>query len=374
MRRSVWMHPWDLCGRDPDRVIDHLLAHGLDACSLALSYHGGRLLLPAHPSRVVYEQHPGALYFFAAVDRFPAALRPAVASETSVAEAFLVRARKRGFPVEAWTVFCHQDGLAASAPRFAVTNAFGETYSHALCPAHDAVQEFCAELGRQAAAVPGVTGLDLEALSFLGYEHGGLHDKRGIPVSKDLAWWLNICCCAVCRKALPGIDAEIRQRVRQALADPYGPAPAALECEAEIHAWRRRVQLGLLRRLREAVPGVPLNLRASPDPRCSIGKSTLSPADVAGIAERITFTFFGSTVAAMQDGVAQLPRHAGVARNIGFIFHEPDCRSAADLQARAALAARAGADGASFYCFGMAAEPHWNWLQSTIENSLQEKP
>jgi hypothetical protein len=368
VRRSVWMHAWDLCGRTPDSLLDFLLEHGVNACSLGMSYHGGRMLLATHPERVVYQQLPGALYFDAAIGQFPRELRPAVAPEGAAAETFLARCAERRFPAEAWVVLCHQDALAPAAPQLAVRNAFGEAYEHALCPASETVRLFCIEVCRQAAAVPGVTGLDLEALSFLGYEHGGLHDKRGIPLSKELSWLLSICCCDDCRRALPGVDEEIRARVRQCVADPYGPAPA-LDAERQVLEWRRRVQSALLRRIREAVPDRRLNLRISPDPHFGMGKSSLTLPDIAGIADSATFTYFGSTLAAMADAVDRQPRHDKVETSTGFVFHEPDCRTRDDLRTRAELALRSGATATSFYCFGMAGQPHWAWLKEAIDHS-----
>ena len=68
-------------------------------------------------------------------------------------------------------------------------------YPYALCPAQPAVQRYILGLVEDASRLPGITGLDIEALSFMGYDHNSLHDKRAVPVPAEL----NNCHCSECR-------------------------------------------------------------------------------------------------------------------------------------------------------------------------------
>jgi hypothetical protein len=52
--KSIWMHAWDLEGIEPQALIAELQEYGLNACNLAFSYHGGRMLLPRRV-RPIYE-------------------------------------------------------------------------------------------------------------------------------------------------------------------------------------------------------------------------------------------------------------------------------------------------------------------------------
>ena len=56
--RSIWMHPWDLEGMD----FAFLRDCGLNAVNLAYAYHGGRMVLPRHLSRRIYEHASGAYF------------------------------------------------------------------------------------------------------------------------------------------------------------------------------------------------------------------------------------------------------------------------------------------------------------------------
>jgi hypothetical protein len=355
-RRSIWIAPWDVGGRNADAVLDQLEACGLNAASLALAYHGGRLLLGNHPSRVVYKLHGGGLYFDADLGRF-GDLHPVLGREAPAARAFLAAAERRGFAVEAWTVVCHNDYLGSRDPSLCVRNAFGEVYEYALCPANPRVQKYAVELCRQVARVQGVAGLDVEALSFMGYEHASLHDKRGMPLPAGAAGLLSVCLCPHCRVAL-GTAAEPLERnvhiaVRSVLAgDETCGVPAELEA-------------ALLAAVREAAWPRPVNLRLSLDPRFTGGKSTLPAASLAGLADEATVTFFGSTIDAMRAAAARMVSD-GVTLRGGLVFHGPDCLQEEDLAARIGALSVPAVRGMSFYSFSLAAPRHLDWLQRAL--------
>ncbi len=371
-RTSIWIAPWDADGRDPGALLDQLEDCGLQAASLALSYHGGRLLLGNHPRRVVYEQHQSALYFHADTSRFGEP-RPEIAPEARAAHALLEAAARRGFPVEAWTVLCHNDLLGTRDPSLCVQNAFGETYSYALCPANPRVSDYCAELCRQVAQVEGLAGLDLEALSFLGYEHASLHDKRGGEASGILSEMLSICLCPHCRAAMgPGAAALERHARRNARAILAGEEPRGLPAELEMVLIMHRAgaQRRLLGRVREAVGKTRLNLRLAPNERFTGGKCSLPEEAVAGVVEEATVTYFGVPLETIRLQAGRLkPR--GVRMRAGFVFHGPDCHSAADLVDRIEALSTPVIGGLSFYSYSLAQPRHLDWLRSAIHRGVK---
>ena len=333
MRHAVWMNAWDTQDRDPDQLLDFLEEHGINGCNLGVTYHAGRMLLAMHPTRVVHEHHQ---------------------TLNVPSEPFLRAAARRRFDARAWVVLCHND-RARELPR--VVNAFDERYPYALCPAHPDVQQYCVEICRAAAAAEGIRGLDIEALSYMGYEHGGLHDKRGVPMNAEAAWWLSVCCCDICRAELRGVGELLRDRIRKWLDDPY----ASVEPidDRPIIEYRRRVQRALLAEIREALPGVTLNLRLASDERFSGGKCSLPLQEVAGLVDEVTYTFFGAPAASMR-----IPEPRPLPIHCGFVFHEPDCRTEDDVLQRFHAV---NADGYGFYSFGMAARPHWRWLKQALK-------
>ncbi|MDZ4797922.1 MAG: hypothetical protein SGI92_07150 [Bryobacteraceae bacterium] len=323
MLRSVWMHPWDLEARDPDAVLAWLEAHGRNACHLAVCYHGGRMVLPMHPSRRVMDHGSGGCYLPLDPTLFPRPeLAPAVEPQwPQWIEPFLAAASRRKFPVHAWVVLNHRDFCPPAIHDLCLHNVHGDIYTYALCPSNLEVRMAFAELCRQIEAFGGFAGLQLEGLGYLGYNHQSLHDKTGIDLPPDEVRRLSQCTCAGCRV---GVD-------------------------------RTRIQQEQLRLIRAATT-LPLCLRTAADPKFIGGKSTLTAAQSAGLVQSLCLTWFGAAVdltGFSRDGFDG-PVYGG------FIFHGPDCRTREDYQRRAAIVD--GLDGQILYCAGMAAPEHWAWV------------
>jgi hypothetical protein len=363
MKHSIWIAPWDLAGREPADVIAILRGLGLDSCNLALSYHGGRMLLPMNRCQTVYEQHPGALYFPADLARYSAPLCPAIGAEAELALAFLEECRRESFPVWGWTVLCHNDYLGPLAPECCVQNAFGERYTYALCPSHPEVQRFAATLCADIASLVGVTGLDLEAVGFLGYDHASLHGKSGIALSSDVLRLLSICFCPHCRERMGPHAEKIAATARNGIrAYLHGSSPEPLPHVECLMAARHSAQIAMLRSIREACGSAVLNLRLATDSWFFGGKSTLGWDDLAGLVDAATVTFFGQPVNA-----ACIPEKRPVALHTGFVFHGPDCTSAADVSDRYRLLCACAPEQITFYSFSLAAGVHFEWLHRALQ-------
>ena len=323
MANFLWMHPWDLEGWEPDEFLDHIETAGLNEVRLALAYHGGRLLLPRNRRHLVYEQHESAVYF--EPDRgLYARLQPARGPHREVVSAFLEAAARRRFPVRAWLVLCHNDGLGRQHPDACIRNYRNEAYSYALCPAQPDVQQYILALARDVSRLPGVVGLDLEALSFMGYEHNSLHDKRAVAIDPRL----NVCHCSVCR------GQGDRAAIISHLLDQIGGATK-----------------------------LPLDLRYTDDENFFGGKSHLPLPLLQGRVASITRTWFGKP-----SHQIDLPSNAPVPSNAGFQFHPPDTKTLDELAE--SYRRCASASGIGFYCYGLASNEHWSWLTRVLQGPL----
>jgi len=383
MTHSIWMHAWDLESQRPDGVVAALQDLGLTGCRLAFSYHGGRMLLPRHPRRV-YEQDASALYYPANAASFSGLrLQPRIAPEASLVPAFVEACHKAGLEVSAWTVLCHNDRLGAAAPDCCVENAFGDRYSYALCPANPDVRAYVVALCADIAAAPGIARLDLEALSFMGYEHHSLHDKRGVTLDEAVLWLLCVCCCPHCSSALGEASRDLRSGIRAAV-DSYLRAdiePLTFDELASsirnvlgapvvehLLATRRRVLASLLEEIRRAAPAAHLDLRLAPSLWFHGGKAQLAWEDLPGRADSATVALFGSWLRNMEEALRALPPPGRRPLPVhgGFVFHAPDCVRERDVRDRLSLLRVAGLDGAAFYCYGMAAGRHLGWLRRAL--------
>ncbi len=385
--KSIWMNAWDLEDVQSEELIAFLKDCGLNACNLAFSYHGGRMLLPRNRRHKVYEQEQSALYFPATRARYEnLRLQPRVAPQAELVERFVKACVRAKFEVNAWTVLCHNDWLGMQSPECCIENAFGDKYTYALCPSNPDVRRYVTTLCTDIAAYPGVASLDLEALSFMGIEHQGLHDKRGIPLSPATAWLLSLCFCADCRSH-PGTSAdEIAMSVRTSIEDYFEELPEE-KSDADLYAtleemlgtdiltllleMRRQTLKSLLEEVRAATGNAHLNLRVATSPLFYGGKTALSWDDIAAYVDSATVTFIGATKERMHIELDSLPPPDARLLPVygGFSFHHPDCKSEVDVCERATMIRTTQLDGSLFYLYGMAADKHFAWLKTALRES-----
>ncbi len=375
MTKSIWMNAWDLEDRDPRETIDLLQSLGLNACNLGFAYHGGRMLLPGGKRRVVYTQHDSAVYFQTNPSRY-GRLQPQVAPEAAPVAEFTAACERRKFPVNAWTVLCHNDQLGKAASDCCIQNVFGDAYPYALCPSNPEVRRYIVTLCAEIAELPGVASLDLEALSFMGYEHQSLHDKRGVTLSPEVIWLLSICLCRYCCAGMGGAAEEIRHKAKTSIRNFFSNPTSAGDLEeilgdralVALLRMRRRALLELLKDIRGATGAQPLNVRIADSTLDYGGKAQLTLPDLTAAADAATRTFFGMSVDRMRSAVQKLPSpgERDLPLHAGFVFHEPDCVFEKDVRARLEMLRQAGLDGVHFYSFSLAASRHFDWLRRAI--------
>ncbi|MFD4241816.1 hypothetical protein ACFWP3_09490 [Streptomyces sp. NPDC058525] len=274
---SAHAYPWDVLDDPafPDRVRDA----GLDAVTLALSYHSTRAATPLHPQRRFVDARHFALY--RPVDHRAWSGRRLVPSRADWAPgpdpggAAVEALAAAGIPVNAWLVLAHNSRLGTLHPRLAVTNCFGEPYPYALCPAQPEVREYCATLAAEAlrGLTPGaVRGVSLESAGQLGAVHLGCHEKTDGAYPAAALRALSVCCCAACRARwrAAGLDpgeavALLRRSATAADGPPVPDAPGSVLLAAR-HTAADELRGQVLAAVRETLPGVPVTLHAHPDP------------------------------------------------------------------------------------------------------------
>lgn len=211
---TAYAYPWDLLG-DP-AVFERARAVGATRIAVAAVYHAVRAATPQHPLHAVVDA-PTSMDFVGggiSANGLTVAAGPADATFGAAAKA----CRRAGFGVAAWTVLNHIDGQ--SSPEDTVCNAFGDRYSHALCPRSAKTQEFAMAVTEHVASV--ADDLVLEATGQLGADHQHTHDKTGHIwedpwVHRALSW----CFCTWCREAMRergeepnDLAAQVRRSVR----------------------------------------------------------------------------------------------------------------------------------------------------------------
>lgn len=294
MRRVGYAYPWDYLG-DPSAA-PRAASLGLDAVTLAASYHPTRAATPLHPDHRVFTAERAACYVPISEQAWRGHLLvPTAPTWDPEGDSFANACRQLtalGLPVEAWIVLTHNGALGTAHPDLAVRNAFGDVYPYALCPAAQEVQEYCVTLVEEILRSGPVGGIVLEACGPMGIDHAGDHDKT------EFAAWdgarralLSLCFCRACegRYAAAGVDgADLTRTVRTGVDGGRGTVE---ECLGDLATEVASVRTGLAQQLRGLLvasarslnPDVRITVHGSSDPWATGSFSTLQPAVGAGI-------------------------------------------------------------------------------------------
>ena len=274
------LYPWDVVGDPacPERVA----GIGVDRVALAAAYHSVRALTPRHPGHKVVTAAHSAVYYRPDPLRWHGSmLQPAEATwayRTFPSASAALQAT--GMKVYAWTVLAHNQRLSTLHSQHAVTNAFGDKYSWALCINSPEVRAYCALLAAEVAEQPHIDGVELESCGWYGFDHLHAHDKTGgVHLDAATKRLMNLCFCAACEHAyadlgLDGIRADVRRALnevfegRRESADPTEGEFA--DHLAEVGTMRvaaaARLRTEAVSAIRKTRPDLPVLIHASHDP------------------------------------------------------------------------------------------------------------
>ncbi|WP_073819621.1 hypothetical protein [Streptomyces sp. CB02261] len=383
MNVELFAHPLSF-RRQPQAQADRLAAHGVDGVRLAFSYHGGRWLLTTSAPCAVADFRAG-LWFrdeAAPVDGKGLAL-PVLGDDATVATTALLRA---GLGVTAWLVGLHQSGPATRRPGSALRNAFGHHYRHALCPARPEVRAYAADLVARTARRPGVTGLELEAFGYLGWQHQSAHDKVGAALRPVDRWLLSLCFCSACTDRftdagidVPALAETVRATLLAQLAEPREAGELGADARAalgsELHdtvlAVRSRITVTLVRDAVAAAGGLPVSVRTTGDPYACDGKSAADTSALAAAAGALTVTDLSGSHDALRRELAAAAR-TGAQVSAGWNLAVDRTTGEQQLRDVAQDAYAAGARSLALYAYDLAPAQRLAWLSDL--SRLTDRP
>lgn len=277
MSVTGYAYPWDYL--DDEAAPARAASLGIDVVALAATYHATRVATPLHPTRRITEVPHSAAYFALRDEIWLGQrLRPR-GPESWIGPGSFERARDRltreGLPVDGWVVLTHHDDLEEASRDLLVRNAYGESYSYALCPRNDDVRDYCRTLIQEILRGGGLRGVVLEACGPMGLDHGGTHDKVTMaqwnPIKRQL---LSICFCQACEVSLSniGVDpADLSRVIREGLDRSATSMEESLGAYTSAVAEYRvsiatTLQRELMEAAREVDPSAALTLHTSANP------------------------------------------------------------------------------------------------------------
>jgi len=279
---ALWCYPWDLLDEGLDVSLGRIADAGLDAISLAVSYHAGMVLLPHNPKTRLRLLEDGSLYFPPIEGAFRGlAIQPRLSQLTEGRDSLALivgAAQKLGLAVVAWTVCNHNSYQGTRHPDLCMQTALGDRLTYALCPAQPAVQAY---LRRLMGALGGYSlrALQLESYGYSTFPHGHHHEKLLTPLGPLGERLMAVCFCPACQRAAEEAGVDWRAP-RDAIAATLGrilrgEADAAPSC--------------LLDERLAAIEGLPAYLDVQrgivEDLVISLAEATTVPLNLLGIEE-----------------------------------------------------------------------------------------
>jgi hypothetical protein len=387
----VCVYPWDVLD-DPGAAAE-ISSIGVPRVSLACAYHSTRVFAPHNPKRSVISAPYSAAYFAVEPNRYRHLRLTPQLPDWIEGDSFgkaLDALRQAGLKVGAWTVLLHNSGLGEANRDLVIQNAFGDRYTHALCPAQPEVREYAATLVADICEHYPLDGLDLEACGYMGYSHLSHHEKSGVEMDLLSEYLLSICFCDACRQTMAnhGVEVDrVEQGIRMALTELFGglrsgtnnPDEAhgrlidllGIEATASLIAARDRVNLemldSILSRIQSVRPAEILVNAASS--RYKNGAFLgVEPSDLAARVDTLLLSLWhldpGAACTELQATVANVSGNARVLA--GLRVFPPDFRSAEEFAGQCLALAKVGASGFSFYHYGLCPRPNLDWIRHAI--------
>ena len=206
---SMYSYSWDLAENGVTKSVEEFKKLGINAVTLASSYHAGKFLRPKSKINKVYFPEDGTVYFKSDASRY-GAIKPISNSIYGDGKVLQELTETKDISVSAWLVLLHNTLLATKHQDSAVQNAFGDPYVYALCPSAPAARAYALGLCKDVTESYKVDGISIESIGFPPYEHGYHHEMSFVKPNKWLSQNLGLCFCKYCvagaEKA--GIDAK----------------------------------------------------------------------------------------------------------------------------------------------------------------------
>lgn len=198
---SMYCYAWDVLDEGPDSFARLAQEVGLTNISMAVSYHGGKALLPHNAKHHVHFIEEGAVYFqpsrrfFGTTKMKPRISR--LAADRDILGDIVEACGKKGIATTAWTVAIHNTYLGTKYPELTTQNVFGDRYFHSLCPSQPDVMAYMRALASNLASYP-IDAVEFETFEFVPFRHYAFIEKEGMRVTPLAGILLSLCFCPAC--------------------------------------------------------------------------------------------------------------------------------------------------------------------------------
>lgn len=375
---TLWTYPWDAAETGPGEAALEIAGAGLDAVSLAATYHAFDQLRPRSDDRRLLGVPGSAAYYPFTRERFDDAILPQSSDLLTGAEWLdVARAFKsQALDVVAWTIFLHNSYLADQHPGVSQVTCTGDRLRHQLCPAQPQVRSYARALASDICRLDEVDVLECESISYGGFGHTHFHPKVGVDLGTGGRFLFSLCFCSACVAGAnrSGLDAEglrdrVARRVREILASGI-PVTESIEellaSDPELASFQHSRETTVATLISEVVDaaGKPVRILA-------MGDRHTSALDVRSIAHRvdaIEYLCYTDDPDRIRRTIGEAADEAGSPSKlgIGLQAYPPASRSAEDLETSIHTVREAGVDLISFYNYGIMPPANMAWIRQAL--------
>jgi hypothetical protein len=385
MNAALFTFLWDFVDEGVDDLTAYIRDLGVTRVLVTSQYHAGFFLHPHNPTRKTHLLEDGVSYFRPDPALYDGlTIRPIPASMCADRDWFAFvceRLVDRGLEVSAWHVCLHNTRLGLLHPDATVRNAYGDSYPHALSPAHPDAVAFVEATVKDIATNYPLASVMLEAPNYRKRAHGadwvsGHHHERESVYLRPLEQALmdvSFNAADVAQRETVGIDIEALRLAIIAHMDRYfeeapviptdlpetidqfcDAVPAYAACEQQC----REVEARLLVTLKDALAGTGTKLEAGPSPH------------VDWVMQGAYGLGFEETATAVRRARDVVLPHQRLNFALRMGFNHPGMGtpilSEAETCAMAQAVAGAGADELVFYNYGEAPRRSVDWIKPAL--------
>lgn len=384
---AILTYAWDLAEHGTNAAVASFADMGLDAVSMAGSYHAGKFLRPQGKTGKVYFPEDGTVYFRHNDARY-GAIKPIANTLLQQSDVLGELCANDAMQTNVWLVLLHNTALGMRHPNSVVRNAFGDPYYYNLCPSAPAARAYAIGLAVDVTESYPVAGISIEAPGFTPYAHGYHHEMSFVRQNPWFENYMGLCFCDHCiaAAAKTGVDATaLKHRVATQISeflesdidipDDMGRAfwQADLQGDAELSAYldfRSAQVTSLIAEIRDRVRK-DANVAVIPSVARPTAGAWYEGTDLKAISKRtgiIEACFYEPNAGRIAADLFDLKRRVAPGTTIRAILRPsfPDIENKAEFLAAVDSLAAGGVTDLAFYNWGHLRRRNVDWIGEAL--------
>jgi hypothetical protein len=390
---TVWAYPWDLLDEGLETSLARIAELGANCVSVATSYHDGMFLAPHNPRKKVHFLEDGVVYYRADSSAFADTEIKPVSSRMVGRDAsqdplqqIIQAAEHVELDVVAWTVTLHNSRHGYRYPQFTARNVWGDSYPFSLCPSHDAVRTYARCLAKDLGERYRLKAIELEAAHFMPFNHAYHHYKVGIELDWRQLALLSMCFCDACLARASHSDVDgvaVKAQAGEWLERSFSsskeePAPAEKSRAALASLFpglagyltvREETVTSLAQEIASAVASDIYLIVPGGTVRHS-WLTALKLDEISRHCQALDMPCYYQNSYEVRADIAAARTTAHGALHAGINICSPFTTDAANLSDKLEAAMETGADGFTFYNYGLASTRNLGWLEEALREAV----